>query len=53
VATTQGGAAVIQSGLKPGELVVTDGQMSLSRGASVAFAGTPGRPGAGGRRPAS
>jgi multidrug efflux system membrane fusion protein len=51
VATTQEGTAVIQSGLKPGEIVVTDGQMSLSRGASVDYAGSPGR--GGGRRHAS
>ena len=50
VATTQEGTAVIQSGLRPGEVVVTDGQMSLSRGASVAYAGAQGHPGGGGHR---
>jgi multidrug efflux system membrane fusion protein len=35
VAVTQGSLAVIQSGLRPGEVVVTDGQMSLRPGAPV------------------
>jgi multidrug efflux system membrane fusion protein len=39
VSTTQGGVAVVQNGLEPGEIVVTDGQMSLSRGATVAYGG--------------
>jgi multidrug efflux system membrane fusion protein len=38
VATTQDATAVIQSGLKAGETVVTDGQMSLKPGMSVAAA---------------
>lgn len=50
VETTQGGVAVIQSGLKVGETVVTDGQMSLSPGATVAYGGAPGHSGAGGSR---
>ena len=51
VSTTQGGVAVIQNGLKPGEIVVTDGQMSLNRGATVAYGGERGpSPGGGGRR---
>lgn len=51
VMATEGGTAAIQSGLKPGEVVVTDGQMSLSKGATVAFGGGPARPvGGGGRR---
>jgi multidrug efflux system membrane fusion protein len=35
VSVTQGPLAVIQSGLQPGETVVTDGQMSLKPGAAV------------------
>jgi multidrug efflux system membrane fusion protein len=38
VLTTQGPVAVIQSGLGSGQLVVTDGQMSLRPGSSVAYA---------------
>ena len=41
VATTQDTTAVIQSGLKPGETVVTDGQMSLRPGLSVMVRGAP------------
>jgi multidrug efflux system membrane fusion protein len=37
VATTQDTTAVIQSGLKAGETVVTDGQMSLKSGMTVAI----------------
>lgn len=50
VATTQDGVAVIQSGLKPGEMVVTDGQMSLRGGASVSYGGGSGHAGGGGGR---
>ena len=39
VLTTAGGLAVIQSGLAPGEVVVTDGQMSLKPGATVQIPG--------------
>jgi multidrug efflux system membrane fusion protein len=46
VLTTQGAVAVIQSGLVPGQTVVTDGQMSLKKGASVC---APGRCGGGGK----
>ena len=45
VATTQDTTAVIQSGLKAGETVVTDGQMSLKPGLTVAA-----RPSAGANR---
>jgi membrane fusion protein, multidrug efflux system len=50
VVTTEGPIAVIQGGLTAGQLVVTDGQMSLKPGSSVAF-GQHGRggPGGGGR----
>jgi len=37
VVTTEGAVAVIQGGLKAGQLVVTDGQMSLRPGAPVTF----------------
>jgi len=40
VATSQEGTAVIQSGLRPGETVVTDGQMSLRPGMQVMVAGS-------------
>ena len=54
VMATEGETAVVQSGLKPGEIVVTDGQMSLSRGSTVAYAGGPAPPtGGGGRRRSS
>jgi multidrug efflux system membrane fusion protein len=39
VATTQGAVAVIQSGLKLGETVVTDGQMTLRNGSEVVLPG--------------
>ncbi|HXQ13655.1 MAG TPA: efflux RND transporter periplasmic adaptor subunit [Caulobacteraceae bacterium] len=39
VLTTQGAIAVIQSGVVPGQTVVTDGQMSLKNHASVCVAG--------------
>jgi multidrug efflux system membrane fusion protein len=42
VDTTQEGIAVIKSGLKPGETVVTDGQMVLKPGAKVAVHGGQG-----------
>jgi multidrug efflux system membrane fusion protein len=57
VLTTQGAVAVIQSGVVPGQTVVTDGQMSLKPGASVCTAGHcggpagPGGKGRGGMRP--
>ncbi len=47
VAATQDGVAVIQSGVKDGETVVTDGQMSLAPGSKVAVR-TPGGGGNGG-----
>jgi multidrug efflux system membrane fusion protein len=49
ISLTQGDVAVIQSGLKPGETVVTDGQMSLRPGSMVTVggAGGPGGPGGG------
>ena len=51
-ATTQNTTAVIQSGLKAGQLVVTDGQMTLKPNAPVSFPGqASGRKGAGGGRP--
>lgn len=52
VMATQEGLAVVQSGLAPGDTVVTDGQMSLRNGSSVAIAGAGGRGGgqAGGGR---
>jgi multidrug efflux system membrane fusion protein len=51
VLTTQGGVAVVQSGVTAGETVVTDGQMSLKPGAPVAVegAGQKGRGGPAGR----
>jgi multidrug efflux system membrane fusion protein len=50
VLATEGAVAVIQGGLRPGQLVVTDGQMSLRPGAHVAFGehGGKGPGGAGG-----
>ncbi len=39
---TANGLAVIKSGLKPGEQVVTDGQLRLFPGAKVEIKGTPG-----------
>ncbi|HLI65881.1 MAG TPA: efflux RND transporter periplasmic adaptor subunit [Caulobacteraceae bacterium] len=52
VATTQGDSAVIQSGLRAGETVVTDGQMQLRPGIAVRIAGAPpgGRPNGGRER---
>jgi membrane fusion protein, multidrug efflux system len=47
VLTTQGVVAVIQSGLSPGQTVVTDGQMSLKDGSTVCG---PGQCGAGGKQ---
>ena len=51
VLDTEGGVSVIQGSLKAGQLVITDGQMSLRPGARVVFggrgAGGPGAPGAG------
>jgi multidrug efflux system membrane fusion protein len=35
--TTQGGASAVRGALRPGELVVTDGQMSLRPGAQVRY----------------
>jgi|HubBroStandDraft_2_1064218.scaffolds.fasta_scaffold111576_2 multidrug efflux system membrane fusion protein len=49
VLTTQGGVDVIQSGLVPGQTVVTDGQMSLRKGITVCVTGhCPQRGGKGG-----
>jgi multidrug efflux system membrane fusion protein len=53
VATTQDFTAVIQDGIKPGDTVVTDGQLSLRPGSKVrerAQGAGPGAPGGGGRR---
>jgi multidrug efflux pump subunit AcrA (membrane-fusion protein) len=36
--TTQGQVAVIQSGVNPGDVVVTDGQMVLNKGSLVRVA---------------
>jgi multidrug efflux system membrane fusion protein len=47
VSTTQGGVAVIQSGLAPGQSVVTDGQMSLKPNAVVCLPGQCGKGGHG------
>jgi membrane fusion protein, multidrug efflux system len=47
VMATEGTTAVIQAGLKPGETVVTDGQMSLKPGSTVNTGG-PGGAGHGG-----
>ena len=41
VTATEGSLAVVQTGLKPGQIVVTDGQMSLRPGLSVCYAGGP------------
>jgi multidrug efflux system membrane fusion protein len=49
VAVTQGQTAVIQSGLKAGEIVVTDGQMILKNGAVVRIV----QPGQAAARPGS
>jgi multidrug efflux system membrane fusion protein len=45
-----GGNTAVQGDLAPGEEVVTDGQLRLVPGATVAIAGAPGRPGAAGAR---
>ena len=45
VATTQDNMAVIKSGVSAGETVVTDGQMSLRPGLTVAARGASGAPG--------
>ncbi len=42
VVTTQDNLAVIQSGINAGDLVVTDGQMTLRQGAPVTFRPPPG-----------
>ncbi|HZZ88216.1 MAG TPA: efflux RND transporter periplasmic adaptor subunit [Caulobacteraceae bacterium] len=60
VLTTQGALAVIQSGVTPGQSVVTDGQMSLKPGSAICLPGHCGQPGgkagggkaSGGERPA-
>jgi membrane fusion protein, multidrug efflux system len=44
VSTTQDTTAIIQSGLSPGETVVTDGQMSLKPGLTVAVQPAGGAP---------
>jgi multidrug efflux system membrane fusion protein len=41
---TEGATAVITAGLKPGETVVTDGQMSLSAGSAVKVLPAPTKP---------
>ncbi|HWE46549.1 MAG TPA: efflux RND transporter periplasmic adaptor subunit [Caulobacteraceae bacterium] len=41
VTMTQSGLAVIGSGLKPGDIVVTDGQMSLKPGSKVSYGRGP------------
>jgi multidrug efflux system membrane fusion protein len=54
VVTTEGAIAVIQGGLTAGQLVITDGQMSLKPGSTVAYgqhgrgAGAGGKPQGGG-----
>jgi multidrug efflux system membrane fusion protein len=45
VLTTQGATSVIQSGVTPGQTVVTDGQMSLKPGLAVCTPGHCGSPG--------
>lgn len=47
VARNWGGLAVVSSGLKPGEIVVTEGQVRLSPGARASIR-TPGGPASGG-----
>ena len=47
VLTTQGDIAVIQNGLTPGQTVVTDGQMSLKKDATVCLPGQCAPPGGG------
>ena len=47
VMATDGGLAVIQSGLQPGDTVVTDGQMSLRNGSTVSIASAGGHGGGG------
>ena len=48
VQATEGATAVIQNGLKAGDTVVTDGQMSLKNGATVALPGPAGSGGGAG-----
>ena len=54
VEATEGSISVIQGGLKPGQLVVTDGQMGLKRGSVVTYGqrgvGPRGGPGGGSGR---
>jgi multidrug efflux system membrane fusion protein len=54
VVATEGAISVIQGGLRPGQLVVTDGQMGLKRGSPVSYGqrggGGPGGGGPGGGR---
>ncbi len=49
--TSLGGNAVIASGLKPGDMVVTDGQMTLAAGSLVRVSKGPGSPAAGPKSP--
>jgi hypothetical protein len=46
VAWTEGSTAVIQTGVQPGDVVVTDGQMTLKAGSLVRIVkpAVPGRP---------
>jgi multidrug efflux pump subunit AcrA (membrane-fusion protein) len=48
VTTTQDFTAVIQDGVKPGDTVVTDGQLSLRPGSKVHMRSADGAGGAGG-----
>ena len=41
VGWTQGNTVVVKSGVKPGDVVVTDGQMILKAGSLVRIAATP------------
>ena len=51
VQTTQGATAIVKSGLKAGETVVVDGQLTLKAGSQVRTAGqAPGRAGGRGER---
>jgi hypothetical protein len=49
VVTTQVFTAVIQEGVKPGDTVVTDGQLSLRPGSKVRLRSTDGAGGAAGQ----
>jgi len=49
VVATEGSIAVIQGGLTPGQLVVTDGQMSLKPGSTVRIGQGGGQAGSGGQ----